>query len=62
LAHLQHHGEYTTSKRNNEKWIGQFGTAENEVSTIRDVAQWELIRDREHVTDGESILDTILKR
>jgi hypothetical protein len=31
--------QYTTSKRNNEKWIGQFGTAGNEISTKRDVSK-----------------------
>jgi len=60
LAHLQHHGEYTTSKRNNEKWIGQFGTAENEISRIRDVSQWKLSRDREQISERESMLNTIL--
>jgi hypothetical protein len=33
---------------------------ENKVSRIRDVSQWKLIRDREQVSEGESILSTIL--
>jgi len=33
---------------------------ENEVSRIIGVSQWKLIRDREQVSEGESILHTIL--
>jgi hypothetical protein len=33
---------------------------ENEVSRTIDVSQWKLIRDREQVSEGESILNTIL--
>jgi hypothetical protein len=42
------------SKLDSEKRI------ENEVSTIIDVSQWKLSRDREQISERESILNAIL--
>jgi hypothetical protein len=36
------------------------GIIENEFNRMRNVSQWKLIRDREQVSEGESILNSIL--